>query len=95
MTLVDCTQSDFENKYLEINNFEKIKCLKATPCKFLNDKSCTIYTDRPEDCKSYTHTQQPDFISRTLGMIDNYGICPIVFNLFERLKFELDYIYFR
>ncbi|MBN2174980.1 MAG: YkgJ family cysteine cluster protein [Bacteroidales bacterium] len=85
------TQHDFVSGFVEIDNFEQIKYLKDTPCKYLNDKLCSIYTNRPEDCKSYPHTQKTEFITRTLGMIDNYGICPIVFNLFEQLKEELNF----
>ena len=84
-------QPAFLTKFVEIDNFDGIKYLKDTPCKYLKDKTCSIYTNRPEDCKSYPHTQKSEFITRTLGMIDNYGICPIVFNLFERLKEELGY----
>ena len=83
--------TDFETRFVERDSYEDIKYLKDTPCKFLKGKSCSIYINRPEDCKSYPHTKKTDFISRTLGMIDNYGICPIVFNLFERLKLELGY----
>lgn len=85
------TQQDFTARFVEIDNLEEIKYLKDTPCKYLEEKTCSIYTNRPEDCKSYPHTQKSEFITRTLGMIDNYAICPIVFNLFEQLKEELDY----
>ncbi|MFO7657935.1 MAG: YkgJ family cysteine cluster protein [Bacteroidales bacterium] len=85
------TPVDFVSRFVEIDTFEDIKYLKDTLCRFLKDKICTIYADRPEDCRSYPHTHKTYFISRTLGMIDNYGICPIVFNLFERLKLELGY----
>ena len=87
------TQHDFVTGFVEIDNLEGIKYLKDTPCKYLEDKTCSIYKNRPEDCKSYPHTQKTEFITRTLGMIDNYEICPIVFNLFEQLKEELGYKY--
>ena len=86
-------QQDYINRFVEIDNFEGIKYLKDTPCKYLADKSCSIYPNRPEDCKSYPHTQKTEFITRTFGMIENYGICPIVYNVFEQLKQELNYEY--
>ena len=89
--IAKCSKSDFISQYTETDDLDDIKYLKDTPCKFLNNKSCSIYPDRPGDCKSYPHTQKPEFIARTLGMIDNYGICSIVFNLFERLKPELGF----
>ncbi|MCK4661999.1 MAG: YkgJ family cysteine cluster protein [Bacteroidales bacterium] len=83
------SQIDFVNSFIEKDNFDEIRSLKDSPCKYLEGKRCTIYAERPKDCKSYPHTQKPEFISRTLSMIDNYGICPIVFNVYERLKVEL------
>jgi uncharacterized protein len=80
---------EFTASYVEIDSDEGDKYLKDMPCKYLENKRCTIYIDRPGDCKSYPHIDKKGFNSRTLMMIDNYGICPIVFNVFERLKSEL------
>jgi Fe-S-cluster containining protein len=77
------------SRFVEKDKFEDTKYLKDSPCKYLVDKVCMIYVDRPEDCKSYPHTHKRNFISRTLGMIENYGICPIVYNVYENLKVEL------
>ncbi len=87
--VLGCSQPDFEKQYIEIDASDGAKCLKGTPCGLLNGTSCTVYTDRPEACKSYPFTQLPNFVNRTLGVISNYGVCPIVFNLYERLKVEL------
>lgn len=78
----------FIEKYTEEDKFENIKYLKNTPCKYLVDKKCSIYINRPGDCRSYPNIQKTDFNSRTWSMIESYGICPIVFNVFERLKME-------
>jgi Fe-S-cluster containining protein len=86
------SSEDFNKNFIETDDLENIKYLKDTPCKFLEDKKCTIYTDRPEDCKSYPHLHKVDFASRTFEMIENCGICPIVFNVFERLKMEFRFI---
>ena len=83
--------TEFTEKHTEKMAFEKDRYLKATPCKYLKDKKCSIYADRPEDCRSYPHTHKSNFTQRTFGLIDNYSICPIVFNLFERLKEELNF----
>ena len=85
------SQHDFITRFVEIDNRDGGKYLKDTPCKYLEDKICSIGLNKPEDCKSYPHTQKSGFVSRTFQMIDNYGICPIVFNLFEQLKEELNY----
>ena len=85
------TPAAFVSRFTENDILQEIPCLRDTPCKYLKDKRCSIYLDRPEDCKSYPHTHLNGLISRTLQMIDNYGICPIVFNLFEELKMELNF----
>src|SRR4030042_3319491 len=89
LNIDNISREDFITNFIEQDDLEDIKYLKDTPCKYLADKKCIIYADRPEDCKSYPHLHKCDFTSRTLGMIENYGICPIVFNVFERLKTEL------
>jgi len=82
---------EFMSQFVEKDSFDGAIFLKDAPCIFLNDKSCSVYPDRPKDCRSYPHTHKPGFTSRTIGMIHNYGVCPIVFNVFERLKQELNY----
>lgn len=64
--------------------------LKTKPCMFLNECACTIYEDRPAACAGYPHLNQPDMkFRRTLW--ENYSICPIVFNVLEELKKELNF----
>lgn len=60
--------------------------LKGKPCVFLKDKKCTVYAHRPEACRSYPHLHKDEFISRLMGVVSRYGVCPIVFNVYERLK---------
>ena len=69
----------------EVNKYE----FKSIPCPFLRDNKCTNYEYRPKDCQSYPHLQKEDFVFRLWGVIDNYSICPIVYNVFEILKKEL------
>lgn len=66
---------------------------KHLPCSFLDGKKCNIYDDRPDDCRSFPHLHKPGFTSRLWGIISNYSVCPIVFNVFERLKKELHWKY--
>ena len=60
--------------------------LKSKPCQFLKDKKCTIFDLRPEECNSYPYIHKEDFISRLHGVISNYEICPIVYNVYELLS---------
>ncbi|MEO8400095.1 MAG: YkgJ family cysteine cluster protein [Ignavibacteriaceae bacterium] len=76
-----------KEKYIEISDGEQF--FKDRPCNFLHENKCSIYTDRPGDCREYPFLHKKFFISRLIGVIENYSICPIVFNVFERLKTEL------
>ena len=64
---------------------------KNLPCTLLKNNRCTIYDSRPGDCRSFPHLHKKSFIFRLWDVIDNYSICPIVFNVFERLKTQLNF----
>ncbi len=59
---------------------------KALPCPFLEGNKCLNYDSRPKECRSYPHLHKGDFTGRLIGVLHNYEICPIVFNVYERLK---------
>ena len=61
----------------------------SLPCPFLEDNKCNNYANRPEDCESYPHLSKDKFIFRLMGVIEYYSICPIVFNVYEKLKKDL------
>ena len=65
--------------------------LNSKPCRFLTDKKCSIYELRPETCNSYPFLQKDNFTSRLFGVIENYAICPIVYNVYELLKEEMNF----
>ena len=75
------------NKYL--TEADTGMTFKSTPCPFLVDNKCSNYEHRPKDCASYPHLHLPGFLRRTLGVMSNCSICPIVFNVIEALKVEL------
>lgn len=85
------SQADFVAQFVANDEFNQSNYLKNTPCKYLEGRECKIYSIRPQDCISYPHLHKKGFNSRTMGVIENYGICPIVFNVFERLKSEFHF----
>jgi len=89
---LEIQEEDFRNKYLEeIESYDNKKRYEfnALPCPFLKNNLCSNYNTRPKDCQSYPHLHKKEFVYRLWGVIENYEICPIVFNVFEDLKFEL------
>ncbi len=65
--------------------------LNSKPCKFLTDKKCAVYELRPEECNSYPYLHKDNFNSRLLGVIENYAICPLVYNVYELLKQKMNF----
>ena len=59
------------------------------PCPFLVENRCSVYEHRPDVCRSYPHLHKPRFVSRLMLAIGNCSICPISFNVYERLKEDL------
>ena len=59
---------------------------KAPPCPFLSGNLCANYAHRPKTCSAYPHLHEADFSYRLTAVIDHLSICPIIFNVFERLK---------
>ena len=81
------------SRFVEPKDIEDFMYLKSFPCKYHKDKKCTVYSDRPEECRSYPYLHEDKFVTRTCGVLQNYDICPIVFNVFELLKTELGWSY--
>ena len=65
---------------------------RQKPCPFLGiDNVCSVYEDRPDNCRDYPYLHEPDFVARSMGMIGRTFTCPIVFEVVERLKRRLGY----
>ena len=58
----------------------------SLPCPFLNNNLCACYDFRSEACRSFPHLNKDEIVFRLMGVIGNYEICPIVFNVYEMLK---------
>ncbi|GHV24265.1 Fe-S oxidoreductase [Clostridia bacterium] len=83
------TESDFAAKYLtdaDVDDEKPFK-FKANPCTFLGgDGCCRIQDCKPEVCKYFPYTDQPDRLSSMCGIIEHAEVCPVVFEILERLK---------
>jgi len=78
-------------KYVQEKDIEEFKYSMSFSCTHLKDKGCTIYSERHEECRSYPYLDRNKFITRITGVLQNYEICPIVFNTFEFLKIETEW----
>jgi len=81
----------FKQQFLmkDEKNFSEEWIFNKKPCPFLKGNLCSHYELRPESCRSFPHLHKEEFVFRLLGVVNNYAVCPIVFNVYEQLKNEL------
>ena len=60
-----------------------------TPCPFLKANLCMCYECRPNDCSSFPHLHKEHFVFKLTQVVQNYSICPIIFNVYESLKTQI------
>lgn len=77
---------DFRAGFLREDEGAEGVVFKVQPCPFLENNRCSVYDNRPSDCRSYPHLHKRDFVFRMNQANSNYSICPIVFNVYEGLK---------
>lgn len=77
--------SEFERQYTRETDIDGRKIARE-PCPCLDGCLCSIYEDRPKDCREYPYLLKKDMLSRSLGLIENSSACPIVYNTLEILK---------
>ena len=65
---------------------DDLRVFCQAPCPMLKQNKCSVYRHRPVDCREYPHLDKSDFISRSIGHIQNYGTCPIVYNVLGQMK---------
>ena len=86
---IDIPIKDFKDKHIEKGDKPNEFYFNKKPCPFLKDNLCTNYDFRPGDCRSFPHLDKSEFTTRLWSVVENYSICPIVFNVYEILKDKL------
>lgn len=77
-------ESEFIEKYLVVDEDGDFVA-KAKPCPFLGaDNRCSIYEQRPSDCRRFPYTDEDVFIKRLQLTLKNSTFCPIVFYVLEK-----------
>lgn len=79
-------ESVFIDTYLKVDE-EGDFVVKSSPCPFLNlnDNTCTIYDERPSDCRRFPYTDEDIIIKRQNLTLKNTGFCPITYYVLEKL----------
>ena len=82
-------EEEFVEEYIVEFGAGKAQFFKCAPCPFLHDNACTVYPGRPDVCRAYPTLYKEDFI-RNIGItFSNCSVCPIVYNVYERVKMEI------
>jgi hypothetical protein len=87
------TTNQFITQFLDKGSYDSNYVTKHAPCDFLqSDGNCKLGDCKPDSCKKYPYTDQPDRIGSLLSILESVGICPVVFEIYERLKKEYNFI---
>lgn len=83
--LLQMKESVFIDTYLNVDE-EGDFVVKTKPCPFLgNDNYCSIYEDRPSDCRRFPYTDEDVIYKRQQLTLKNSGFCPITYYVLEKL----------
>ena len=75
----------FIESYLKIDT-DGDYVLQQTPCSFLgSDNYCSIYDDRPSDCRRFPYTDADFCVKRTAITLKNVDFCPAAYYVIEKL----------
>ena len=84
----------FKDKYLEpvaddeTGNYNT----KHKPCDFLGDQGeCILGDCIPQNCLDYPYTDKPDRMGSLLSFLESVSVCPVAFEICERLKDHYDF----
>lgn len=82
-------EGDFIETYLMLDT-EGDYVLRSTPCPFLaEDNTCSIYEERPSDCRRFPYTDEDVLFKRPAITLKNSEFCPAVYYVLEKLQQQL------
>lgn len=81
--------NQFKEQYLVKNEKPGLYTFDKEPFPLLDNNVCSCEDYRPKNCRSYPHLHKEGFIFRTIHVVQNCSVCPIVFNTYERLKGDM------
>lgn len=84
--LLGMKESAFIEAYLKLDE-EGDFVVKSSPCPFLgSDNHCSVYEDRPSDCRRFPYTDEDVFIKRAALTLKNTSFCPAAYYVMEKLN---------
>ncbi len=84
-------KDEFIDNYLKYENGAYLT--NNSVCNFLEDnRHCKIDEVKPEGCSKFPFTDQPGRLRSMISMISIAEICPVVYEMFERLKAEYKFM---
>ena len=93
--LFGMTPDEFKAKYLRKSENGSYNTVHM-PCDFLQeDGSCMLGDHKPENCADFPYTARPDRWESLYGVIEFAAVCPVVYEMLERLKDEYGFVYHR
>lgn len=78
-------------QFVHAEDIDKYMYADHFACVHQVDKKCTKYLERSQECRDFPYMDRDKYTSRTYGVLLNYPNCPIVYNIFEQLKVELEW----
>jgi Fe-S-cluster containining protein len=84
------TKEDFKAQYVESGS-HGMMIINTIPCHFLHENKCNAYESRFSECREFPHLHKPNFAGRLFGTLIHYAMCPIIFNVVEHLKDEMEF----
>jgi uncharacterized protein len=82
---LNLTVNDLKEKYIEESDQGQM-VINTIPCHFLEGNRCSIYQQRFTECREFPHLHKSNFTGRLFGTFMYYEMCPIIFNVVEKLK---------
>ena len=87
--LLKMRESAFIDTYLNLDP-EGDYVVKSSPCPFLgSDNFCSIYEDRPSDCRRFPYTDEDVLLQRKPLTLTNSTFCPAVYFDLEKMNVKL------
>src|SRR5687767_7380816 len=78
-------ESEFIERFLRVDEDGEF-VTKTKPCPNLGaDNFCSIYDERPSDCRRFPYTDEDVIIKRQQLTLKNSGFCPITYYVLEKL----------